>query len=69
MKRYFLISLIVASIAGILGVLSVYRSGDTPAVIKDAESKISKAFEPKSLPVPEKLKGKITNNLHQNGQK
>ena len=59
-KRYFIISLIAASIVGIVGVFSVGRSGDTPAVIKDAESKFSKAFELKSIPVPEKLKGKIT---------
>lgn len=61
MKKYFIISLIAASIVGIFGVFSVGRSGDTTAVIKDAESKFSKAFEPKSIPVPEKLKGKFTN--------
>jgi len=61
MKRYFIISLVVALIVGLLGVLQVQRSGDPSALIKEAEGKLSKAFEPKPIPVPGNLRGKFTN--------
>jgi hypothetical protein len=47
--------------ACIVGVFSVGRSGDTRVTIKEAERKLSIAFEPKPIPIPENLRGKFTN--------
>jgi hypothetical protein len=60
MKRFFVISILAAGLAGVMGWASVDRSGDTQAVIRETESKISRAFEPKQLPAPEHLKNKFT---------
>jgi hypothetical protein len=61
MKRYIIISVIIAAIACIIGVFSVGRSGDTQMVIKETDRKLSIAFAPKPILIPENLKGKFKN--------
>jgi len=61
MKRYLVISFLVGTVVGLFGIFQVQRSGDTSAVIKQAETKLAKAFELKPIVIPPSLKGKAKN--------
>jgi hypothetical protein len=58
MKRFLIISCLVGVAAGLFGWLQVQRSGDTSAIIRDAETKLTKAFEPKPIVIPSSINGK-----------
>jgi hypothetical protein len=58
MKRFLIISCVIGMAAGLFGWFQVQRSGDTSALIKDAETKLTKAFEPKPIAIPSSINGK-----------